>query len=94
MLKSGNRVWVVIRDLDGEPIETQGLMLIATTSNAAILTPYLPGRTDLEDHCAYHIRETLYMGRSDVCFYPISDCYSDKDDADAVVDAAIAEEEV
>ncbi len=89
----GNRVWVIIRDIYGEPMETQGQMLLAITNDTAFLTPYVFGLTTLDEHLAYHRRETLYNQDTALSVYPLSDCYTSKEEAEAVIEAASAEEE-
>lgn len=81
--KPGDIVWVVERDND-ELIEVTGFQYIATCKEYIIGTPWIDDY-DFEDTLAYHSEVTSENCETELVVYPISDCFDNKEDAEAML---------
>lgn len=81
--KPGDIVWVVERD-DEELLEITGIQYMATCGDYIIGTSWI-NDYDFEDTLAYHVDHTSEYGETELVVYPISDCFDNKEDAEAML---------
>lgn len=79
--RPGDLVYVVERDESGEVDCVTGEVFLAQINDVIICTATINGSSDLDDIIDYHISETQMMGDTEVSFYPLEDCYADKEAA-------------
>ena len=81
MFTSGELVWVVERDEDGNAIDVAGFVFLAEVADAVIATQKVYGRECLKDLMGYHIEETASNDETSLYVYPRKDCYLRRSDA-------------
>ncbi len=81
--KTGDWVYVVERDEDGEACEVFGYIFIASCRNAVIVSPKVNGSDDVDDLLGHQITETVMQHNGDLPVFPKEDCYATKEEAEA-----------
>lgn len=89
-LVPGDKVWVVERDEDGTAVDFCGMIFVTSVNGAAIVSPTINGCADLDFILSDFVEETVMNCSGDFSGYPVSDCYSIREEAEA----ALMEEEV
>lgn len=79
--KPGDLIYVIERDESDEVDCVSGVIFLAHSNDVAICSPCINDSSDLDDIIDYHIAETQMMGDTAVSFYPLKDCYADKEAA-------------
>jgi hypothetical protein len=79
-LKIGEAVWVVEREYD-EAVDVTGFLLIAQTESYAVVSSYI-NDYDFDETIEYHIAETSDNQGTELCVYPINDCYATREEAE------------
>lgn len=74
-LKPGADVAVVERDEFGEAVDTTRYMFIAQANEFVICSPFINGIRDIDATLSYHAQETAENYDTDLCVFPIDDCY-------------------
>lgn len=74
-LKSGADVAVVERDEFSEAVDTTRYMFIAQANEFVICSPFINGIRDIDATLSYHAQETAENYDTDLCVFPIEDCY-------------------
>lgn len=84
----GQLVWVIERDEEGNAYGPSGYVFLAEVAHAAIVTPQINGRKDLDYNVDWHIRETRFSQATDgLSVFLLKDCYGDNDAAKAALAA-------
>lgn len=89
----GDEVWVIERDEEGTAVYVSGYLYMASVPGAVIVTPYIGGCDTFEDMVQYHIQQMVSNYNTELCVFPSSDCYQNKDEADSALDNEIEEEQ-
>jgi len=79
--KMGDTVYIVERDECGEAEDYTGYMFLAQTKNAVIVTSFI-NDYDSEETIEYLIQETIEKMDTDLCVFPLEDCYATKEEAE------------
>ena len=87
----GSEVYIVERDECEDACEVSGYMLVAYTKDAVIVSAFINGLRDLETTIEYHIKETASNFDTDLCVFPLADCYSTKEEADSALERELNE---
>lgn len=74
-LKAGSEVNVVERDEFGEAYEATRYMFIAQANEFVICSPFINVIRDIDATLSYHAQETAENYDTDLCVFPIEDCY-------------------
>jgi len=87
----GSQVYIVERDERKNVCEVSGYMLLAYTENAVIVSAFINGSRNLEGIIEYHIEKTAWAFNTDLCVFPLIDCYKTKEDADSALEKELNE---
>lgn len=83
-LKPGAEVAVVERDEAGEAVEATRYMFLAVAKEFVICSPFIAcadGCKDIDGTLLYHAQETAEDYDTDLCLFPIKDCYETIEEA-------------
>ena len=83
-LKAGSEVNVVERDEAGEAVEATRYMFLAVAKEFVICSPFIAcagGCKDIDGTLLYHAQETAEDYDTDLCVFPIEDCYETIEEA-------------
>ena len=72
---AGEKVYVVIREENGEAFEYAGYMYLAQAGTAAIVSPYINHCTTIEGTMQEHIQTTAADYGTCLAVFPLEDCY-------------------
>ena len=90
----GSTVFVVERDDFDVPVDVSGYMFLACVNDYAILSIFIGDSEDLEETLEHHKEETATNMRTDcLVVFPLADCYSSSDTADAAMKEEQADRE-
>ena len=85
-LQPGDELWVVERGDWGIAEDISGMVYLGQVPGAMIGCPYVGlGECSFEDIVQDHLDTTVKNGYTEVGFYPVSDCYATKDQAEAAL---------
>lgn len=85
-LQPGDELWVVERGDWGVAEVISGLVYLGQVPGAVIGCPYIGlGECSFEDIVQGHLDTTVKNGYTEVGFYPVSDCYATKGQAEAAL---------
>jgi len=87
----GSEVYVVERNECEDACEVSGYMIVGHTRDALIVSAFINELTGLEDTLKYHIRETSGNFYTELCVFPLDDCYSTKEEADSALERELSE---
>ena len=74
-LNPGADVAVVERDEFGEAVDTTRYMFIARANEFVICSAFIYGIDGIDATLSYHAQETADNYDTDLCVFPIEDCY-------------------
>lgn len=83
--KAGNEVWVVERDECGDAHDIAGYLFIAVAGHAVILSPIIGDLETIEETLDYHIAETAENYDTNLAVFPLNDCYTTREEAEAAL---------
>lgn len=80
--KKGDGIWVIDRDILGNPCEIAGVVFITAVNGVALVAPYLADSGDLDCILQECIDETAKNMECDLLAYPLEDCFWSKEEAE------------